>query len=232
MIKSIVFDLDNTLLDFMNIKRASIAAAVEAMIDAGLNASKKEMIETIFNSYGRDNIEDQTIFDKVLEKKLGKINYKILAAGIIGYRRAKEGMMTLYPHVRYTLSKLLRMNLKLGVISDAPKMSVWLRLVALDLHHYFDEVVTHDDTGTRKPSPEPFLLALKLLKAKPEETLMVGDWAERDIRGAKSIGMKTAWAEYGNEFETANSGADYDLKDISDLIKIVENENSVLIKDE
>ena len=36
---------------------------------------------------------------------------------------------------------------------------------------------------------------------------MVGDWAERDIIGAKLLGMKTVFARYGSIFETKKSGA-------------------------
>ena len=34
-------------------------------------------------------------------------------------------------------------------------------------------------------------MALKNLKVQPEEALMIGDWPERDVVGAKQIGMKT-----------------------------------------
>ncbi len=55
---------------------------------------------------------------------------------------------------------------------------------------------------------------------------MVGDWPERDIIGAKNVGMKTAFAKYGDTFDTKNSGADYVLEDISDLINIIDNTNN------
>ena len=35
MIKAIIFDLDNTLLDFMNMKKMAITAAVDGMVEAG-----------------------------------------------------------------------------------------------------------------------------------------------------------------------------------------------------
>ena len=50
---------------------------------------------------------------------------------------------------------------------------------------------------------------------------MVGDWPERDVLGAKQIGMKTAFAKYGDTFGTINSGADYDLEDIAELYAII-----------
>ena len=102
-----------------------------------------------------------------------------------------------------------------------------MRLYYLNLHHVFDPVLTFDDTGVRKPSPKPFEMALDILQAKPEEVLMIGDWPERDVVGAKQIGMKTIFARYGDTFGTVDSGADWDVNDIYDLVGIVKELNDV-----
>lgn len=225
MIRAIIFDIDNTLMDFMRMKRAAVDSAVDAMIDAGLKMPKEKMVQIIFDVYWQEGVEDQNIFDKVLLKEFGSVDPKILAAGILGYRRAKEGTMTLYPHVKMTLTELMKAGVRMVVISDAPRLPVWLRIVGLGLHHYFDHVITFDDTRHKKPSPVPFQMALDYLGTKPEETLMVGDWAERDIAGAKALGIKTAWAKYGDEFHTKESGAVYELSDVMELVDIVGREN-------
>ena len=54
---------------------------------------------------------------------------------------------------------------------------------------------------------------------------MLGDWPERDILGAKRLGMKTAFARYGNIFGTKKSEADYDIDNINELINIINKEN-------
>ena len=59
----------------------------------------------------------------------------------------------------------------------------------------------------------------------PSEAVMVGDWPERDLDGAKNVGMKTAFAKYGDVFDAQYSGADYDIMDIKEILNIVENEN-------
>jgi putative hydrolase of the HAD superfamily len=226
MVKAVILDIDNTLMDFMRMKRAAVDAAADAMIDAGLTMGKEDLREKIFEIYWKEGIEDQNIFDKVLMKEFGKVDPKILAAGIIGYKRAKEGHFTLYPHVKMALTDILKMGVRMGVVSDAPRLSVWLRIVGLGLHHFFDHVVTFDDTGEKKPSPKPFEKILSLMKCEPAETIMVGDWAERDIKGAKALGMRTAWAKYGNEFDTPVSGADFELNDIYDLVGILKELNA------
>jgi HAD superfamily hydrolase (TIGR02253 family) len=224
MIKAVIFDLDNTLVDFVVMKETAIDAAVMAMIDAGLNMSRDEAKKRIYEIYDEAGIEDQWVFDKFLTKVLGRIDYRIHAAGIIGYRRAREAALVLYPHVHLTLIELMKRGLRLAVISDAPRLQAWLRLCQLNLHHIFDVVITFEDTNKKKPAPEPFQKALQLLRIRPDEAMMVGDWAERDIVGAKLLGMKTVFARYGDSFGTVNSGADYDVNDIVEILGILEKE--------
>lgn len=222
MIKSIIFDLDNTLVDFIAMKDAAIEGAALAMVDAGLKMPKETVKEKIFEVYEEEGIEDQKVFDKFLTRELGDIDYRIHAAGIIGYRRAREAALVLYPHVRLVLMELMKRGVKLAVLSDAPRLQAWLRLCQLNLHHIFDVVITFEDTERKKPAPEPFKLALQRLRVTPEEAIMVGDWAERDIYGAKLLKIRTIFARYGDRFGTEKSGADYEIDDIIELLDIVD----------
>lgn len=222
MIKAIIFDLDNTLVDFMAMKEAAIEAAALAMIDAGLKMSKQEVKAKIYEIYEEEGIEDQRVFDKLLTRELGTIDYRIHAAGIIGYRRAREAALVLYPHVQLVLMELIKKGIKLVVLSDAPRLQAWLRLCQLNLQHVFDFVITFEDTNKKKPAPEPFKLALQKLQLEPGQVIMVGDWAERDIYGAKLLKMKTVFARYGDRFGTENSRADYEIDDIIQLLDILE----------
>src|SRR5436190_383521 len=92
----------------------------------------------------------------------------------------------------------------------------------IEYQHVFDPVVAYEDTGERKPSPKPFARALELLNVRPSQAIMVGDWPERDVVGAAKLGIRTAFARYGDTFGTEHSGADYDLNDVYDLVEIVD----------
>ena len=226
MIRAIVFDLDNTLTDFMKMKEDAINAAIEGMIDAGLTLPREKVRERIDAIYQEQGLEYQRVFDSFLEGHLGKIDPRILASGIVAYRRAGQSALVTYPHVNLTLHELTKRGIKLGVVSDAPEAQVWLRLCSLSLQHVFDAVVTFEDTGERKPSPAPFRRVLEMLNVDPHESIMVGDWAERDVVGAKSLGMRTVFARYGDTFGTKESGADYDIEDVMTLLSIVDELNA------
>ena len=218
MIKGVVFDLDNTLLDFMKMKEFAVKAAIKSMIEAGLEVDEEKSYSEIISIYEQFGWENQKVFDVFLEKSIGHVDNKFLAAGIVAYRRAREANLMAYPNVNKTLLALSKSGIKLGVVSDAPSREAWMRIYYLNLYHYFDVVITYDDSGERKPSPIPFQLALDGMGLRPEETIMIGDWPERDVVGAQQIGMKTAFARYGDTFGTVNSGADWDLNDIYKLV--------------
>jgi len=225
MIRAIVFDLDNTLVDFMRMKHEAVEAAIDGMIDAGLALPREAVRARIDAIYQELGLEYQNVFDRLLERELGEIDPKILASGIVAYRRARGSAMVLYPHVQMTLLELAKRGIRLGVVSDAPRSQVWLRLCDLSLQHTFDAVVTFEDTGERKPSPAPFREVLRRLGVEARDALMIGDWAERDVVGGRSLGMKTVFARYGDTFGTQESGADYDIEDVFELVAIADQLN-------
>ena len=227
-IKGVIFDLDNTLLDFMKMKEVAVKSAIKGMIEAGLEIDEKESYKDIVSIYEKFGWENQKVFDVFLNKSIGYVDNKFLAAGIVAYRRAREANLLAYPNVNRTLVSLTKLGIKLAVVSDAPSREAWMRIYYLNLYHFFDAVITFDDSGERKPSSKPFEMALNKLQLKPEDSLMIGDWPERDVVGAKQIGIRTAFAVYGDTFGTKNSGADWDIQDVSEIITIIKKINNIV----
>ncbi|MCK4859335.1 MAG: HAD-IA family hydrolase, partial [Candidatus Omnitrophica bacterium] len=219
-IKAVIFDLDNTLVDFLKMKKLSCRAAIDAMIGAGLNVEHEKAIKVLFELYDKYGLEEKTIFQKFLKKLTGKVNYRILANGIAAYRRVRSGFLEPYPNVDYILLKLKSRGIKLGIVTDAPKLKAWVRLASMKLSNYFDVVIAFEDTKKLKPSKLPFKAALKELRLNPSECLMVGDWPERDIKGAKKLGMRTCFARYGNP-KVKKSNADYEISNIKMILDII-----------
>jgi putative hydrolase of the HAD superfamily len=220
LLKAVFFDLDNTLVDFMKMKRSSVEAAASAMIDAGLPLSKQKAVKLIFEVYSRHGIEDQLVFQRLLKQTVGRIDYRILATGIAAYRRVQAGYLTPYPGVRSTLLALKEKGVKLAIVSDAPRMRAWMRLASMNLAEFFDAVITLGDAKLKKPAPQPFKKALREMGVEPSEVVFVGDNPDRDIVGAKALGMKTAWAKYGAiPNQKPRQKADFILRAPADLLK-------------
>ncbi len=222
MIKAIIFDLDQTLINFLKMKKTSLREAIDGMIDAGLDMDADTAFDIIWDLYDEFGIEDNQIFQKFLEKVIGKVDYRILAYGVNAYRRVKNGFLSAYPGTKRTLIKLRQHGLKLAIVSDAPRLKCWLRLTSMKIDDFFDVVVSLDDTGSEKPSRLPFEKAVSDLNLKPEECIMVGDNPRRDIIGASLFGMKTCLAKYGQVFSADDVKPDFEITRITDLVSVVE----------
>jgi putative hydrolase of the HAD superfamily len=181
-------------------------------------------VKILFEIYTTPGINNHSVFNKFLKKTQGEIDYRVLANAIVAYRNTRQTFTVPYPNTKYTLIKLKELGLKLGVVSDAPRMAAWLRLAEMDITEFFNSVITLGDSKRLKPHPTAFKKALRKLKLKPEEVLFIGDNPGRDIKGAKAVGMKTVLAKYG-QTRKSKIKADYEIKDIRDLIKIVKQNN-------
>lgn len=231
-IDAVIFDLDNTLTDFMLAKENSVRAAVDAMIDSGLPLEHQVAVDAVFALYKEIGIENQRIFNVFLEKTIGKVDDRILAAAVVAYRRARGGSLVPYPHAKYVLNQLMKKGYKLAVVSDAPRFEAWLRLNYIGLQHAFDIVLTHDDTGHHKPDPTPFLMALEELDVEPQRAVLIGDWVERDILGGQNAGLHTVYARYGDKYsqyadkvEGQETQPDYVVDDLLQLLTVLDRLN-------
>ena len=223
MIKAILMDCDNTLIDFMHMKKLATNNAAKAMVKAGLKMPLKQAKEQLMKTYMEVGIESQKPFTIFL-KNHNQFNEKILAAGINAYNSSKIKNLKPYKDVIPTLRKLK--HYKLGVISDAPRLKLCQRLDAMKITDFFDVIIGYEDTGRKKPSKLPFKKALNELNVKPNESLFIGDLPDKDIKGAKQIGMKTVFARYGYLWQGRIVYADYKAVKFSDLLKILKKLSS------
>lgn len=217
MLKAVLFDLDNTLLDFWKMKRKASDSAAQAMIKAGLKLPKKKAEEELFHRY-MNHIEGEKVFQKFLKEKQ-QYSEKILAAGINAYLKTKQQYLKTYPQVKPTLMKLKKRRLKLVLITNAPKLKAYQRLDVVRLTNFFDLIITE----AQKPAKRSYQRALKQLKLKPEEVLFVGDSPKLDLHRAKMLGMKTCLADYGYIHYPHKRfiKPDYKIRKIEELVQLV-----------
>jgi putative hydrolase of the HAD superfamily len=222
-IRALIFDLDDTLINFFAFKRAATKAAVMAMIKHGLRVNKTRAIKLLWTLYYHYGFEYRSIFQEFLKRVGHNPNdLKMIASAVVAYREARARSLKAYPAVRSTLCKLHKRGYILWLVTDAPGLKAWIRLSSVGLENIFDRVITYDDTRAYKSTGKPLKFALQLLNEigiQPKEIMVVGDSGSRDILPAKKLGMITAMAVYGRE-NPSRIKADYELESIKDLLKI------------
>jgi putative hydrolase of the HAD superfamily len=223
-IRAILFDLDNTLVDFLRMKEQACRAAAQAMVTSGLRMSEDEAYSSLMQTYFSVGIESDHAFTEFL-KRAGQLDDKILVAGIDAYQKTKNESLKPYPNVESVLKELRSKGITLSIVTDAPKTKACQRLQKMGIDPYFRFVVAHEDTGSMKDTGQPLLLALQLLREEMSdiansEILMVGDSMIRDLDPAKKMWLKTALSKYGQRKGELGT-PDYELADFKDLINIV-----------
>jgi putative hydrolase of the HAD superfamily len=223
-IRAVFFDLDNTLIDFLQMKQESCKAAADAMVSYGLQMTNAGAYDRLMKVYFSSGIESDIAFTEFLKRE-NQFDHKILAAAINAYLDAKAKNLKPYPNVKPTLRQLTKKGIFLSIVTDAPKTKAYQRLLGMKIEPFFKFVVGYEDTNQLKATGLPFRFAIELLKKelgaiRNEEILMVGDSMERDIIPAKRLGLQTALSKYGEYAAQVGTG-DFELKSFSDLLSIL-----------
>ncbi len=220
-IKAILFDLDNTLIDFMKMKREAVRSAMKAMIKAGLKIDETEGYKKLMITYMRLGIESQNAFQEFLKSEVGRIDEKMLAGAINAYLKTKDSFLKPYPNVKPMLRELKKMGIKLAIVTDAPKVKAYQRLLAMDIEKYFDFVIGFEDTEKKKKTEIPLKVAIEKLKLKPKEIMVVGDSIKRDVIPARKLDMISVFAKYGSSENVGKIKPDFEINDFSEILKMI-----------
>ena len=87
----------------------------------------------------------------------------------------------------------LKGRYKLHIITNGFDDVQTIKMKSAKLDHYFDVIVTSENSKSRKPAAAIFHNALERSGARLEESLMIGDNLESDIQGARDFGMDHVW---------------------------------------
>ncbi len=222
-IKGIIFDMDNTLFDFVKAKIAACTAIVEY-----IGTGDPHELFSYFRR-GKHGFEDiENISDYLLEYEVYSQERFHECCTI--YEKEKVSSIELYPDVKRTMLDLKNMELNIGILTDADKRNASARLKKVALCGCFDSLFTFDMTGRKKPSHKPFIYALDSMGLEAHETLFVGDSLNRDISPSKQLGMLTVHAIYGDCDLSVNSQPveetpDHVINKFRDLLTIIKNGN-------
>jgi len=215
-IKAVIFDFDGTL--------------------AVLNIDFSAMRERVFDLMRRSGIHEETIREKYLLEIIEEVYEMLWEKNPFGAERFYQeshdilhevemkaaGKGRLIPGAVGTLKGLREKGIKVGIITRNCEDSV--RRVFPEIDDFCDIFVSRNSVKKVKPHPDHLTRVMNSLKISGEEATMVGDHII-DIQAGKRVGMKTIGVLSGRtkkeEFEKA--GADYILKDVSEVYKLMED---------
>ena len=217
MIRTILFDLDGTLVD------------TAPDLGYALNLQLQH--------HGKSPLSDATIRPFASHGSRGLIG---LGFGITpndtNFLALRDEYLALYdtvftrnPVLLAGIAELLQVvenkGLKWGIVTNKPRRFTigLIESMGLNFENRATCIVCGDDAPQPKPSPATLLLACSLVGVNPEHCVYVGD-AERDVQAGKAAGMKTVVALFGYIDDTdkpSEWGADALITTPNELLSLI-----------
>lgn len=180
MKKTIIFDLDGTLIDSDPI---AISVINEIRKEENLNPLSISRIKPFLAIGGLTLIENTISNMKSIKKNtyyLDRLRKKILK------RRVEENI--LFPNVKTALDKLVENNITLCICTNKGTLLAHKILSDLKIAKYFKNIVADGDLDTRKPHENNFFASIKNVNSSKKECLIIGD-SYVDLEFARNSGV-------------------------------------------
>ena len=208
-IKHIFFDLDHTLWDFETNSNKTFAYIFDRN---GIRINFNDFMEV----YQPINFRYWKLFreDKVSKADLryGRLREAFDAIGFdtndeMIHVLSEEYITYLADHNALFENALhvldyLKPQYSMHIITNGFEEVQHRKLQNSNLLPFFDQVITSEKVGVKKPNPAIFEYAMELTGAGAHESVMIGDNFEADILGAMNVGMQAIFCKFNGEIAT------------------------------
>jgi len=203
MIKAVIFDFGQTLVDSANGFRGAEKEAQIRIYPDFKNISWATFLKTYRKV--RKEYQDQSIFSRktIWQEIYNRLNRRPVSGFLekfeSDYWETVNAMSRIFPEAEAALTNLAR-EYRIALITNTQgqeaagthRISRFPELV-----QYFEVIVVAGEKGVPpKPDPIPFQLCLEKMGIKPGESVYVGDDWRIDIRGAADMGMHPVWLKH------------------------------------
>ncbi|MEH1808804.1 HAD family hydrolase [Nostoc sp.] len=226
--KAIIFDLDNTLLNFEICERQAILGALEACtISLDLHGISENLFLQVFETYNSKYWRQREIFSP---SELIEMSYRSTLAELDiqtdqisnlsqSFWHIFNHFAVMEPDVNEVLT-VLAGNYRLAVITNGFVSAQLPRMQAAGIEHFFEEVVVSEAIGFAKPSPKIFHHALSRLNLTPAEVIYVGDSLKHDYAGATQVKMDFCYYNRKNQNLPQEAKPKFMISELLNLLEL------------
>ena len=231
MIKYLLWDIDNTLLSFDLAERASMTKGFDKFELDIEDAKALEVYKNINDKYWKMLEKGEKTREEILTGRfeeffdLYDIAYdeRLVNDFNLFYQEELGKQVFFNDYAEEVLHKLGK-EYKQYAVTNGSKIAQSGKLKNSGLDKVFDGVFISEDLGYDKPSLEYFDLVFERIGSKnKEEYILIGDSLTSDMLGSNNAGIRNIWYNPKDLDNKANIKVDYTIKNLKEVIEILEN---------
>lgn len=223
--ETLLFDVDDTLLDFQLAEKKALKALFEAekvSLTATIEATYKKINQQLWADFEVGKIAKEMVTETRFKKLFEQLNIEVdgkqmdqkyryyLSRGHDLLGNSKQIIEELEPHYG------------LYIVTNGVAETQYRRLKAAKLLPFFKEVFVSEEVGYQKPMKEYFEHVFERIPHfEPEKTLIIGDSLTSDIKGGNAAKIQTAWLNPKKLATTEGIQPDYTMTKLEDLFPIL-----------
>lgn len=226
MIDTLLFDLDNTLLDF---DKAEANAFTRALGDAGMTVT-----EEMLSRYNKINLAQWKLLEqgrmtreevKIRRFKLlfQEFDIKVSPQEVARYYQIYLGQGHYFIEGAEEVLQKLSKKYRIYLVTNGTLSVQRGRLKSSGIEKYLQGVFISEEIGYNKPSIEYFHKCFEQIPDfKKENTVIIGDSLSSDVQGGINAGIKTIWFHRSQDLtEDPQPKPDYEIKSLKSLLKML-----------
>ncbi|WP_225418549.1 YjjG family noncanonical pyrimidine nucleotidase [Loigolactobacillus iwatensis] len=225
MYTTLLFDLDDTLLDFKAAEKQALSSLFREL--------RLPLTQTIQQRYATLNtgLWQEYELGKITRETLLKTRFTLLFKqldqkidGVACEKRYRSYLSkghALVPHAS-EICGILKQDFHLEVATNGIAKMQLQRLADSGLDNYFERVFVSEEAGFQKPQLEFFnYIAQELPYFEKERTLIIGDSLTSDIAGGNRFGIDTCWFNPNLVTNQTSTTPTFQIRQLPDLIKLL-----------
>ena len=221
MFRSILIDIDDTLLDFGWAERAAISQSYR---DYGIEPSEANIARysainiSQWEAMERGELDREQVLIRRHEIFFKELGVEIPLQEFEDHYRSLLGVGHCFIEGAEALLEYLYPKYDLYIASNGVAETQYSRMASAGIGKYFKEVFISETTGYHKPEREYFDYCFARMKDfDPAKTLIIGDSLTSDIRGGLNAGIKTCWFNPKGKEGNSHIKPHYEIRSLEEV---------------
>lgn len=226
ILKTLLFDVDDTLLDFQLAEKKALTALLadeEITLTPEIEKTYKTINQGLWRSFEEGKIAKDIISDtrfgllfnelnkEVDSKKMGANYHHYLSLGHDLLGNSKSILTKLAPHY------------DLYIVTNGVAQTQYRRLTDSELLPFFKGIFVSEEVGYQKPMKEYFDYVFERIpEFDRNETMIIGDSLQSDIQGGQLAQIQTVWLNPTEELPTPTIQPSYTIRQLDDILTILD----------